>query len=109
MNDVDSTLTTRTTSIRTRARSTLLRGLAVLALLLALLAIPALTPTDASAQRMSERGAIRACSNAGGRIFYDFTSMGDLGSWSMMCFLPSGNSFTCVPYATTGPYNVGCG
>lgn len=107
MSDIDTTLPTE--SRRTRAKARLLRALAVLSLLLALLAIPALTPTDASAQRMSERGAVRACSNAGGRVFYDFTSMGDLGSWSMMCFLPSGNSFTCVPYATTGPYNVGCG
>jgi hypothetical protein len=77
------------------------RLLAVLALTIALLAIPAFTPADVDARRMSERTVSRLCGNAGGSIHYDFES-GDFSDYSMTCTLPSGNSFTCT--TTGGPF-----
>jgi len=68
------------------------RLLAVLALAIALVAIPAFSPDDASAKRMSERSAGRACSNAGGSMYYDFDGP---RSDTMSCSLPSGASFSC--------------
>ena len=77
------------------------RLLAVLALALALLAIPAFAPDDVDARRMSERTVSRLCGNAGGSIHYDFES-GDFSEYSMTCTLPSGNQFTCS--TTGGPF-----
>jgi hypothetical protein len=55
---------------------------------------------------MTERQAGRACSGAGGSLFYDF---GTGNQYTMTCTLPSGNSFNCA--MNDGPFgDVGnCG
>jgi hypothetical protein len=83
----------QTVSTLTAALS-LPRLLVVLSLALALLAIPAVSPDDASARRMSERSVSRACANAGGTIYYDFYDS-NFESYGMTCTLASGASFTC--------------
>ncbi|HYI24284.1 MAG TPA: hypothetical protein VD767_02650 [Thermomicrobiales bacterium] len=77
------------------------RLLAILALALALVAIPAFSPDGVDARRMSERSVSRACAGAGGSVHYDFHT-GDFSDFSMTCTLPSGNSFTCG--STGGPF-----
>jgi hypothetical protein len=77
------------------------RLLAILALTFALVAIPAFTPQDVDARRMSERTVSRLCGNAGGSVHYDFES-GNFSEYSMTCTLPSGNQFTCS--TTGGPF-----
>ncbi len=73
-----------------------LRLLVVLGLALTLVAYPALNPGGASARYMSESGAGRACSNAGGTVSYD-TEYEDASfiMFTMTCTLPSQNSFSC--------------
>ncbi len=88
MNTVSTTIRTRTAAFR------IPRLVAVLALAIALVAIPTFVPADASAQRMSETGASRACRQAGGEMTYIFLDMG-LRSYNMLCEFPSGNSFVC--------------
>jgi hypothetical protein len=77
------------------------RLLTILALTIALVAIPAFMPGDVDARRMSERTVSRLCGNAGGSVHYDFAS-GDFSDFSMTCTLPSGNQFTCG--STGGPF-----
>jgi hypothetical protein len=93
---------THTSTIRPLTTALHLRRLlTVLALALALLAIPVFAPEEADARRMSERTVSRLCGNAGGSIHYDFES-GDFSDYSMTCTLPSGNQFTCS--TTGGPF-----
>lgn len=70
------------------------RLLIVLSLAAALVAIPAATPEEASARRMSERSVNRMCAAAGGTIEYDFYDS-NFESYGMTCTLQSGAQFTC--------------
>jgi hypothetical protein len=89
-------MTTVRTTIRTlTAARNVARLLAALALAVALVAIPAVTPDEAGAMRMSERLANRACYNAGGTMHIDFLTS-DLTVFNMTCTLPSGAQFTCI-------------
>src|SRR5215207_5499615 len=82
------------TTVRTlTAALSLPRLMIALALAVALVAIPAFRPDDASAMRMSERTASRLCANAGGSMYYDFA---DGTVYMMTCTLPSGNQFNCA-------------
>src|SRR6185436_16213897 len=79
------------TTIRTlRAALNLPRLLAVLTLAIALIAIPAVSPDDAGAMRMSERTLSRLCSNAGGSLYYDFMDDQLSFVYNVTCTLPSG-------------------
>lgn len=77
------------------------RLLAILTLAIALLAIPAFSPDEAGAYRMSERTALRLCANAGGSIYYGFPDEG-FDVFYLNCTLPSGASFTC--FDSGGPF-----
>lgn len=103
MSHVDPTTPTADTT--TPARAGLVRAVAVLALLLALLAVPGLGPQDASARPMSDSAALRACLRAGGAS-YDVAN--DYAYSEMMCVLPSGNFFNCYSVAGTFGWIVDC-
>lgn len=95
-------MNTPNTTVRTIPAAFQIRKfLTILALALALVAIPAFMPGDADARRMSERTVGRLCASAGGSIHYDFAS-GNFSDFSMTCTLPSGNQFTCG--STGGPF-----
>lgn len=89
------------------AWSRIRRALALLAVLLALLAVPAVAPQLASAQRISEWGLIRACSNAGGQIFYNF-NLPSMRNYEVSCYLPSGTEIYCLPVTGTFGRTVDC-
>jgi hypothetical protein len=69
-------------------------ALAAGSLAVALLVIPMTHGDEADAMRMSTRAASRACSNAGGSVYYDFMTE-DFSVYNFSCTLPSGNSFRC--------------
>ncbi len=83
MNTVNTTLRTRAAALQ------MPRFLIVLALALALVAIPAFNPADASAYPMSERQSLRACGSLGGRAHYDFIDS-DTMEYNMTCRSQSG-------------------
>ncbi len=89
-------MTTLSTALRTRLAALLLpRFLHVLALALALVAIPALMPADAGAYPMSERSALRACGTLGGRAHYDFLTP-EMDVYVMSCETITGRIlFSC--------------
>jgi hypothetical protein len=78
------------------------RLLVVLALAIALLALPAFSPDDASALRTSEQKVRRACYNAGGSIHYEFEGS-SFSTYSMTCSLPSGTEIECYSI-DSGPF-----
>ena len=95
---MNATPTPRTSTRATRVR----RVLAVLSLAAALVAIPAISPDDASARRRSEATVNRMCSAAGGTMHYEFESS-DFDDYSMHCSLSSGPGFSC--FLIGGPFD----
>ena len=87
---------TSTKGIRVR------RILAVLSLAATLVAIPAISPDEASARRRSEASVNRMCSAAGGKVHYNFESS-DFDDYSMHCTLSSGAGFSC--FLIGGPFD----
>jgi hypothetical protein len=78
-------MTTPPTAVRPQLPAAKLRRLlAVLSLAVALVALPAFRPHDASAMPTSERGALRACGTLGGRIQYNFFD-GGFENYDMTC------------------------
>lgn len=89
MNTASTTLRIRSAAFR------IPRILIVLALAVALVAIPAFSPTDAGAYPMSERSALRACGTLGGRAHYDFLTP-EMDVYHMTCSTQSGRTlFSC--------------
>lgn len=83
MNTIGTTLRTRTAALR------MPRLLTVLALAIALVAIPAFNPIDADARYRWEGQARAACQQAGGHVKYQFVGSGYDNYW-MECLLPAG-------------------
>lgn len=83
-----------------RVRPRFARLLAVLAIALTLIAIPASMPDVAAAKRTSEHVAMRQCLAAGGKISWDFYTD---GTADMICTLPSRMKIYCVPIP--GPFS----
>ena len=83
MNTLGTVLSPRATAHR------IPRFLAVLSLALALLAIPAFSPSDAGAYPMSEGNARGQCRYYGGRISYHFHDS-DFANYTMTCSTASG-------------------
>ena len=83
------------------------RPLLALPLALALVALPAAAPPEASARRMSERQAMRTCARGGGDWHIDFSIQAYGDYFESTCTLPSDAKFTCVGEA--GENSVDCG
>ncbi len=83
MNTISTTLRTRPAALR------IPRFLIVLALAIALVAIPAFSPTDADARYRTEGQARGACNQAGGHVKYTFVDSTYDNYW-MDCLLPAG-------------------
>ena len=78
------------------------RLLAILALALTLVAIPAFSPDEASAYPRSEGQVYRLCNAAGGELHYEFYYTGSgLIDYYMTCTLPSGNTFVCLAWGAS--------
>ena len=90
----------------TREAPRVTRLLALGLLAVALLALSAFNPMDASAMPMTERMSERACANAGGRMRYNFETD---EIYVSLCKLPSGKSFSCVMYLELWGWVGECG
>ena len=74
----------------------------MLSLAATLVAIPAISPDEASARRRSEATVNRMCSAAGGKVHYNFEGS-DFDDYSMHCTLSSGAGFSC--FLIGGPFD----